>query len=170
MSCAYFIRDDSYARELIRGLLDLVGLRVPACHARQAVNVCDNKLRRYIRAGVGECGCVVIVADTEGRDPAAVTGEIEMHARRAGLELRGRPSLDRDFVGVISLSPAGAVIVMLAHPCLEAWLADLLGAGSGLTCREVVDATKRRIGGYDKKLLPGLVLERVRGANPLPAL
>jgi hypothetical protein len=92
-----------------------------------------------------------------------------MHTRRAGLKPEGQPSFDpQSSVCEISLSPAGAVIIMLAHPCLEAWLAELLGAGSGPTCGEVVDAIRRRIGDYDKKLLPRLILERARGANPPP--
>jgi hypothetical protein len=93
MSCVYFIRDNSYARELIRGLLGLAGFRVPARHAQQAVNVCDSKLGRYIKAGVGECGCVVIVADTEGQDrPMLSEKSKRTHAGR-GSSPRASPHL-----------------------------------------------------------------------------
>jgi len=66
MTRIYFARDNSYAKELIQVLLDHLGLRLPVCHTQQAVNICDAKLGRYLKAGVSECGCAVVVADTGG--------------------------------------------------------------------------------------------------------
>jgi hypothetical protein len=52
MNCIYFIRDNRYAKELIRVLLDHLGLRLRVRHSEQAVNICDAKLGRYLKAGV----------------------------------------------------------------------------------------------------------------------
>lgn len=66
MSCIYFIKDNRNAKELIRVLLDHLGLRLRVRHTQQAVNICDAKLGRYLKFGVSECGCAVVVADAGG--------------------------------------------------------------------------------------------------------
>jgi hypothetical protein len=66
MTRIYFARDNSYAKELIQVLLDHLGLRLPVRHTQQAVNICNAKLGRYLKFGVSECGCAVLVADTGG--------------------------------------------------------------------------------------------------------
>ncbi len=56
MSCIYFIRDDRYAKDLIRVLLDHLGLRLRVRYTQQVVNICDAKLGRYLkRVGVRLC-------------------------------------------------------------------------------------------------------------------
>jgi hypothetical protein len=66
MTRIYFARDNSYAKELIQVLLDHLGLRLPVRHTQQAVIICNAKLGRYLKFGVSECGCAVLVADTGG--------------------------------------------------------------------------------------------------------
>jgi hypothetical protein len=105
MSCIYFIRDNRYAKELIRVLPDHLGLRLPVRHTQQAANICDAKLGRYPKAGVSECGYAVVVADTEGRDPHQVIDAVAEHLRDVGL--RPQLSFDKDrLFGFISLDLA----------------------------------------------------------------
>lgn len=168
MRCIYFVRDNRYAKELIQKLVSHLGLRVPIHHAQQAVNVCDAKLGRYLKVGLLECGCAVAIADTEGRDPRHVADEVADHLRELGLQ----PQLFFDtarLVAHISVGSVGKVAVMLAHPCLEMWLGELLGIATAPTCRDVITLLKREIGDYDKKLLPKLIAERLRGGDDPPS-
>jgi hypothetical protein len=161
MSCIYFVRDNRYARELIRVLLDHLGLRLPVRHTQQAVNICDAKLGRYLKLGVSECGCAAVVADTEGRDPHQVINAVAEHLRDVGL----RPQLffDKDrLVGLISLESGGGIAVVLAHPCLEAWLGELLEITPSSTCSDLINAIKQKRGKYDKRRLPSLVKAELR--------
>jgi len=84
------------------------------------VNVCSNKMGRFIRDGLGEGLCVVIVVDTEGEKPEDVMARIiDEHLKDLGLN-RGR------------------VKIITAHPCLEAWLAELLNLNTrGVNCKDV---------------------------------
>ncbi len=42
-------------------------MRTGVVHVGRPVNVCSNKMGRFIRDGLGNGHCVVIVVDTEGR-------------------------------------------------------------------------------------------------------
>ena len=120
-----FRRYNIYAKELIRVLLERLGLRLRVRRSEQAVNICDAELGRYLKAGVLDCGCAVVVADTEGLDPHQVIDAVAEHLRDVGL--RPQLSFDKDrLVGLISLESGGRIAVVLAHPCLEAWLGELL--------------------------------------------
>ena len=137
------------------------GLRLPVRHAQQAVNICDAKLGRYPKAGVSECGCAVVVADTEGRDPHQVIDVVAEHLRDVGL--RPQLSFDKDrLVGFISLESGGGIAVVLAHPCLEAWLGELLEITPSSTCSDLINAIKQYRGEYKKSQLPSLVKEELR--------
>jgi hypothetical protein len=86
---------------------------------------------------VSECGCAVVVADTEGRDPHQVIDAVAEHLRDVGL--RPQLSFDKDrVVGLISLESGGRIAVVLAHPCLEAWLGELLEISSS-TCSDLIN-------------------------------
>jgi len=166
MSCIYFIRDNRYAKELIRVLLDHLGLRLSVRHTQQAVNICDAKLGRYLKFGVSECGCAVVVADTEGLDPHQVIDAVAEHLRDVGL--RPQLSFDRDrLVGLISLESGGGIAVVLAHTCLEAWLGELLGITPSSTCNDLINAIKQKRGEYERSRLPSLVKAELRNrADP----
>jgi hypothetical protein len=161
MNCIYFVRDNRYAKELIRVLLEHLGLRLRVRHSEEAVNICDAKLGRYLKFGVSECGCAVVVADTEGRDPHQVMDAVAEHLRDVGL--RPQLSFDKDrLVGLISLGSGGGIAVVLAHPCLEAWLGELLEITPSSTCSDLINAIKQNRGEYKKNQLPSLVKEELR--------
>ncbi|MFZ8838374.1 MAG: hypothetical protein ACO2PM_05445 [Pyrobaculum sp.] len=166
MSCIYFVRNNRYAKDLIRVLLDHLGLRLPVRHTQQAVNICDAKLGRYPKAGVSECGCAVVVADTDGRDPHQVIDVVAEHLRKVGLQ----PQLSFDkyrLVGLISLESGGGIAVVLAHPCQEAWLDELPGITSS-ACSDLINADKQKRGEYEKSHLPSLVKAELRNKADLP--
>ena len=108
----------------------------------------------------------MVVADTEGRDPYQVINAVVEHLRDVGL--RPQLSFDRDrLVGLISLESGGRIAVVLAHPCLEAWLGELLGITPSSTCNDLIDAIKQKRGEYEKSHLPSLVKEELRNrADP----
>ncbi len=161
MSCIYFSRYNRYAKDLIRVLLDHLGLRLRVRHTQQAVNVCNAKLGRYLKFGVSECGCAVVVADIGGLDPHQVIDAVAEHLRDVGL--RPQLSFDKDrLAGLISLESGGRIAVVLAHPCLEAWLGELLKITPSSTCSDLIDAIKQNRGEYKKSQLPSLVKEELR--------
>jgi hypothetical protein len=107
------------------------------------VSATRNKLLIYATPSLGatssvsECGCAVVVADTEGRDPHQVIDAVAEHLRDVGL--RPQLSFDKDrVVGLISLESGGRIAVVLAHPCLEAWLGELLEISSS-TCSDLIN-------------------------------
>ena len=52
--------------------------------------------------------------------------------------------------------------IISAHPCLEAWLAELLNLNTrGVNCKDIKDIIKRRIKDYKSRLLPGLIERRL---------
>jgi hypothetical protein len=66
----YFIVDNKYSKELVIKLIRIVRnkfVHAGVVHVSRPVNVCSNKMGRFIREGLGEGFCVVIVVDTEGR-------------------------------------------------------------------------------------------------------
>ena len=66
----YFIVDNKYSKELIKKLKSIVinkFVNVGKPPVSRPVNVCSNKMGRFIKEGLGEGHCVVIVVDTEGR-------------------------------------------------------------------------------------------------------
>jgi hypothetical protein len=123
--------------------------------------MCNAEPGRYLKAGVSEFGCAVMVADTEGRDPHQVTYTVAEHLREVGL--RPQLSFDRDrLVGFISLGSGGGIAVVLAHPCLEAWLGELLEITPSSTCSDLINAIKQNRGEYKKSQLPSLVETELR--------
>ena len=66
----YFIVDNKYSKELIEKLKSIVinkSVNVGKPLVSRPVNVCSNKMGRFIRDGLGKGHCVIIVVDTEGR-------------------------------------------------------------------------------------------------------
>jgi hypothetical protein len=143
----YFIVDNKYSKELIIKLINIVRnkfVRAGVVHVSRPVNVCSNKMGRFIREGLGKGHCVVIVVDTEGEKPEDVKARIiDEHFRDLGF--------NRERVKIIT-----------AHPCLEAWLAELLNLNTrGVNCKDVKDIIKRHIKDYESHLLPGLIERRL---------
>jgi hypothetical protein len=146
----YFIVDNKYSKELIEKLMSVVINKFVNVDKRppvsSPVNVCSNKMGRFIKGGLGEGHCVVIVVDTEGEKPEDVKARIiDEHLK--DLEF------NRERVKIIT-----------AHPCLEAWLAELLNLNTRgvANCKDVKDIIKRRIKDYESHLLPGLVERHLR--------
>jgi len=144
----YFIVDNKYSKELIIKLISIVRnkfVRAGVVHVSRPVNVCSNKMGRFIRDGLGKGLCVVIVVDTEGEKPEDVKARIiDEHLK--DLEF------NRERVKIIT-----------AHPCLEAWLAELLNLNTrGVNCKDVKDIIKRHIKDYESHLLPGLIERHLR--------
>jgi len=144
----YFIVDNKYSKELIIKLMSIVRnkfVRAGVVHVSRPVNVCSNKMGRFIKEGLGEGFCVVIVVDTEGDKPEDVKARIiDEHLKDLGF--------NRERVKIIT-----------AHPCLEAWLAELLNLNTrGVNCKDVKDIIKRHVKDYESHLLPGLVVRHLR--------
>ncbi len=116
-------------------------------------------------SSVSECGCAVVVADTEGLEPHQVINAVAEHLRDVGL--RPQLSFDKDrLVGLISPESGGRIAVVLAHPCLETWLGELLGITSS-ACSDLINAIKQKRGEYDKSRLSSLVKAELRNrADP----
>jgi hypothetical protein len=143
----YFIVDNKYSKELIIKLIKIVRnkfVRAGVVHVSRPVNVCSNKIGRFIREGLGEGFCVVIVVDTEGEKPEDVKARIiDEHFRDLGFN-------------------SERVKIITAHPCLEAWLAELLNSNTrGVDYKDIKDIIKRRIKDYKSRLLPGLIERRL---------
>jgi hypothetical protein len=148
-------------RKAIQALPGRLKPRLPVRHSQHAVNICDAKPGRYLKAGVSNCGCAVVVADTKGRDPHQVINAVAEHLRDVGL--RPQLSFDRDrLVGFIPLESGGRIAVVLAHPCLEAWLGELLEITPSSTCSDLINAIKQNRGEYKKSQLPSLVEAELR--------
>jgi hypothetical protein len=145
----YFIVDNKYSKELIIKLISIVRnkfVRVGVVHISRPVNVCSNKMGRFIGDGLGKGHCVIIVVDTEGEKPEDVKARIiDEHLK--DLEF------NRERVKIIT-----------AHPCLEAWLAELLNLNTRgvANCKDVKDIIKRRIKDYESHRLPGLIEQHLR--------
>lgn len=89
---------------------------------------------------------MIIVVDTEGEKPEDVKARIiDEHLK------------DLEF-------NRGRIKIITAHPCLEAWLAELLNLNTRdvANCKDVKDIIKRRIKDYESHLLPGLVERHLR--------
>jgi hypothetical protein len=74
-----FIVDNKYSKELIIKLISIVRnkfVRAGVAYVSRPVNVCSNKMGRFIREGLGEGHCVIIVVDTEGEKPEDVKARI----------------------------------------------------------------------------------------------
>jgi hypothetical protein len=81
---------------------------------------------------------------------------------------RPRLFFDADrLVGFISLGSGGGIAVVLAYPCLEAWLGELLGITPSSTCSDLINAIKQKHGEYEKSHPPSLVKAELRNrADP----
>ena len=149
----YFIIDNRYAKELIKKLMSIirdkfvnVGINP---HISSPVNVCNDKMGRFIEWGLEEGYCVIIVVDTEGVKPDEVKERIiSKHFKDLGINDYNR------------------VKIILAHPCLEAWLAELLNlnVGNAINCKDVKDTIRHRLNmkDYDSYLLPNLIERHLR--------
>ncbi len=103
----------------------------------------------------------MVVADIEGLDPHQEIDAVAEHLRDVGL--RPQLSFDEDrLVGLISLGSGGGIAVVLVHPCLEAWLGELLGVTPSSTCNDLINAIKQKRGEYKKSQLPSLVKAELR--------
>jgi len=153
----YFVVDNKYAKQLVQELVELfkqynlIGGSV-CVNISSPVNVCSEKMGRFVRGAVGDYNLIVVLVDSEGVDPSVV-----------------RKRILEEHVGHVDGS-LSRVEILVAHPCLEAWLCEAMGiAGcySG-TCGEVVDAIVSRYEGkYGKKtlkrMLPTLMVRELSG-------
>jgi hypothetical protein len=151
----YFVVDNRYAKQLVQELVglfkqyNLVGGSV-CVDISNPVNVCSEKMGRYVRGAVSDYNLIIVLVDSEGVDPSVV-----------------RKRILEEHVGRVDGS-SSRVKILIAHPCLEAWLCEAMGiAGcySG-TCDEVVDAIVSRYEGkYEKKtlkrMLPALIVREL---------
>lgn len=151
----YFVVDNTYAKQLIRelvGLLkeySLIGNSVYVVVSKP-VNVCSEKMGRFVKEAVGDYNFIVVLVDSEGVDPSVV-----------------RKRILEEHVGQVDGS-SSRVKILIAHPCLEAWLCEAMGIASCYsgTCGEVVDAIISRYGGkYEKetlkRMLPTLMVREL---------
>jgi len=145
----YFIVDNKYSKELIKKIMSIVInklVNVSKPYVSRPVNVCSNKMGRFIRDGLGSGHCVIIVVDTEGEKPEDVKARIiDEHLKDLGFN-RGR------------------VKIITAHPCLEAWLAELLNLNTRgvANCKDVKEIIKRHIKDYKPHRLPDHVERHLR--------
>jgi hypothetical protein len=153
----YFVVDNRYAKQLIQELVrllkeySLIGGSV-CIDISNPVNVCSEKMGRFVKGAVGDYNFIVVLVDSEGVDPSVV-----------------RKRILEEHVGQVDGS-SSRVEILIAHPCLEAWLCEAMGiAGcySG-TCGEVVDAiTSKYKGKYKKRtlkrMLPTLMVKELSG-------
>jgi hypothetical protein len=151
----YFVVDNRYAKQLIQELVrllkeySLIGGSV-CIDISSPVNVCSEKMGRFVKGAVGDYNLIVVLVDSEGVDPSVV-----------------RKRILEEHVGQVDGS-SSRVKILIAHPCLEAWLCEVMGiAGcySG-TCDEVVDAIISRYKGkYEKetlkRMLPTLMVREL---------
>ena len=153
----YFVVDNTYAKQLIRelvGLLkeySLIGDSVYVV-VSNPVNVCSEKMGRYVKEAVGDYNLIVVLVDSEGVDPSVV-----------------RKRILEEHVGQVDGS-SSRVKILIAHPCLEAWLCEAMGIASCYsgTCGEAVDSIISRYKGkYEKetlkRMLPALMVRELSG-------
>jgi hypothetical protein len=153
----YFVVDNKYAKQLIQELVrlfrgyNLIGGNVCVdADFSDSVNVCSEKMGRYVRGAVGDYNLIVVLVDSEGVDPSVV-----------------RKRILEEHVGQVDGS-SSRVEILIAHPCLEAWLCEAIGIASCYSgaCDEVVDAIVSRYEGkYEKKalkrMLPALMVREL---------
>jgi hypothetical protein len=151
----YFVVDNRYAKQLVQELVglfkqyNLVGGSV-CVDISNPVNLCSEKMGRYVRGAVSDYNLIIVLVDSEGVDPSVV-----------------RKGIFEEHVGQVDES-SSRVKILIAHPCLEAWLCEAMGiAGcySG-TCGEVVDAIISKYKGRYKKrtlkrMLPTLIVKEL---------
>jgi hypothetical protein len=151
----YFVVDNRYAKQLVQELVglfkqyNLVGGSV-CVNISNPVNVCNERMGRFVKGAVGDYDLIVVLVDSEGVDPSVV-----------------RKRIFEEHVGQVDES-SSRVKILIAHPCLEAWLCEAMGiAGcySG-TCGEVVDAIISKYKSRYKKrtlkrMLPTLMVKEL---------
>ncbi|MFP3199967.1 MAG: hypothetical protein RXR06_08860 [Thermoproteus sp.] len=145
----YFIIDNKYSKELIKKLINIIRNKfvdVGIAHVSRPVNVCSNKMERFIEEGLEEGHCVIIIVDTEGDKPEDV--EARIINEHFNLEVNNH----------------NRVKIITAHPCLEAWLAELLNLNTRgvANSKNIKDIIKRHIKDYESHLLPGLIERHLR--------
>jgi hypothetical protein len=153
----YFVVDNRYAKQLVKELVELFkqynligGSVCVDVNASDAANMCSEKMGRYVRGAVGDYDLIVVLVDSEGVDPSVV-----------------RKRILEEHVGQVDES-SSRVKILMAHPCLEAWLCEAMGMASCYsgTCGEVVDAIISRYEGkYEKetlkRMLPALMVREL---------
>ena len=114
------------------------------------VNVCSEKMGRYVRGAVGDYNLIVVLVDSEGVDPSVV-----------------RKRIFGEHVGQVDVI-SSRVKILVAHPCLEAWLCEAMGIAGCYTetCGEVVDVIIPTYEGRYKKrtlkrMLPALMVREL---------
>jgi len=153
----YFVVDNRYAKQLIQELVrllkeySLIGGSV-CIDISSPVNVCSEKMGRFVKGAVGDYNLIVVLVDSEGVDPSVV-----------------RKRILEEHVGQVDGS-SSRVKILIAHPCLEAWLCEAMGIASCYsgTCGEAVDAIISRYEGkYEKetlkRMLPALMVRELSG-------
>ena len=151
----YFVVDNRYAKQLVQELVglfkqyNLVGGSV-CVNISNPVNVCNERMGRFVKGAVGDYDLIVVLVDSEGVDPSVV-----------------RKRIFEEHVGQVDGS-SSRVEILIAHPCLEAWLCEAMGIASCYsgTCDEVVDAIISRYKGKYKKetlkrMLPTLMVREL---------
>jgi len=149
----YFIIDNRYAKELVEKLISIIRSRFINIgidkQFSSPVNVCSDKMRRFIEWGLKRGYCVIIIADTEGIKPDEI-----------------RERIINEHVKDLRINDPNRVKIILAHPCLEAWLAELLNlnVGNAINCKDVKDTIRHRLNmkDYDSYLLPNLIERHLR--------
>ena len=148
----YFIVDNRYAKQLLLKLIQLfkdynlvenniyVSISNP-------VNVCDNNMERYVKGAISDYDCIVILVDSEGVNPSKVYKRVfDEHVREVNENLF-------------------RVNIIIAHPCLESWLCevvDLTNCSTG-TCNDIIQALEPVLERkYTKKTLPVLMMRKIR--------
>jgi bifunctional DNA-binding transcriptional regulator/antitoxin component of YhaV-PrlF toxin-antitoxin module len=104
-------------------------------------------MERFIEDGLEEGHCVVIIVDTEGDRPEDVKARIiNEHFKDLGINNRNK------------------IKIIVAHPCLEVWLAELLNINTKgvANCKNIKDIIKRHIKDYESHLLPDLIERHLR--------
>jgi hypothetical protein len=151
----YFVVDNRYAKQLVQELVglfkqyNLVGGSV-CVDISNPVNVCSEKMGRYVRGAVSDYNLIVVLVDSEGVDPSVV-----------------RKRIFEEHVGQVDES-SSRVKILIAHPCLEAWLCEAMGIASCYTgtCGEVVDVIVSTYKGRFmrrtlKRMLPTLMVKEL---------
>jgi hypothetical protein len=153
----YFVVDNRYAKQLIQELVELFkqynligGSVCVDVNISDAANMCSEKMGRYVRGAVGDYDLIVVLVDSEGVDPSVV-----------------RKRILEEHVGQVDGS-SSRVKILVAHPCLEAWLCEAMGIASCYsgTCGEVVDVIVSTYKGRFmrktlKRMLPALMVKEL---------
>ncbi len=136
----YIVVEDMYAKEAIKTLLKTFNLWKPRDFEIRSFPICSNKMKRIVKAALENFDKVVVLVDSETRDPREVEQEIK--EKHLGFSQKGR--------------------IIVVTPCLEEWPCKVLSlkncdvAPCSLgPIKALKEYWKQRHGrDYEKKLLP----------------